>query len=170
MRFASVSRIALLSTSMALAALALVAPVADPRLSIWGLPVIGGWWAIGFVGIGFVIARRQRRKSIGWLLGLVYVTGVFVVQSILRGEQTGLAVPTSTLAAAGLLTPLRLPIQRVVDHRLNRSHYDAERVIEKFAGGLRNQVDLGAVAAGPRLVLNRTIQPVTTVTWLRSQP
>jgi len=169
-RFPSVGRITLLSISRAPAVVALVAPVADPRSSIWGLPAIGGWWAIGFVGIWFVIARRQPRKPIGWLLGLVYVPRVFGVQLILPGEQTGLAMAASTLGAAGLLTSLRRPIQRVVDHRLDRSYYDAERVIEEFAGGLRNQVGLGAVASGPRLVLDRTIQPVTTEIWLRSQP
>lgn len=170
MRFASVSWIALLSTSIALAAVALLAPVSDPRSSIWAPSAIGGWWAIGFVGIGFVIARRQPRNPIGWLLALVHVTGVFVVQSIFPREQTNLAVATSTRAAAGLFTPLGHRIQRVVDHRFNHSHDDAELAIEEFAGGLRNQVDLGAVASGCRVVLDRTIQPDTTEIWLRSQP
>lgn len=161
----------MLSTSIALAAVALLAPVSDPRSSIWAPSAIGGWWAIGFVGIGFVIARRQPRNPIGWLLALVYVTGVFVVQSIFSGKQTNLAVATSTtLAVAGLFTPLGHRIQRVVDHRFNHSHDDAELAIEEFAGGLRNQVDLGAVASGLRVVLDRTIQPDTTEIWLRSQP
>ena len=170
MRFASVSRIALLSTSIALAAVALLAPVSHPRSSIWAPPAIGGWWAIGFVGIGFVIARPQPRNPIGWLLALVYVTGVFVVQSIFPREHTNLAVATSTRAVAGLFTPLGHRIQRVVDHRFNHSHDDAELVIEEFFGGLRNQVDLGAVASGLRVVLDRTIQPDTTEIWLRGQP
>lgn len=167
-RFTSVGRIALLS--MALALVALGATVTNPRSSIWRLPAIGGWWVIGFVGIGFVIARRQPRNPIGWLLALVYAPGVFVIQSILPGEQTGLAVATSTRAVAGLLTPLGLPIQRVVDHRFNHSHDDAELVIEEFFGGLRNQMALGAVASGLRVVLDRTIQPDTTEIWLRGQP
>lgn len=161
MRFASVSWIALLSTS--LAAVALLAPVSDPRSSNWAPPAIGGWWAIGFVGIGFVIARRQPRNPIGCLLALVYVTGVLIVQSIFSREHTNLAV-------AGLFTPLGHGIQRGVDHRFNHSHDDPELVIEEFFGGLRNQVDLGAVASGPRVVLDRTIQPNTTEIWLRGQP
>ena len=170
MRFASVSWIALLSASIALAAVALLAPVSDPRSSIWAPPAIWGWWAIGFVGIGFVIARRQPWNPIGWLLALVYVTGVAVVLSILPLEQTNLAGATSTRAVAGLFTPLGHRIQRVVDHRFNHSHDDAELVIEEFFGGLRNQVDLGAVASGLRVVLDRTIQPDTTEIWLRGQP
>ncbi|MGH8872788.1 MAG: hypothetical protein ACRDWS_12515 [Acidimicrobiia bacterium] len=39
-----------------------------------------------------------------------------------------------------------------------------------LAAVVRNHVDLGAVACSPRLVLDRTIQPVTTKIWLRSQP
>ena len=39
-----------------------------------------------------------------------------------------------------------------------------------LAAALRNQVDLWAVASGPRLVLGRTTQPVTTEIWLPSQP
>jgi hypothetical protein len=116
-----------------------------------------------------VIARRQPRNPLGWLLALVYVTGVSIDQSILPGEQTNLAVATSTLAAAGLFTPPGHRIQRVVEHRFNRSHYDAELVIEEFAGGLPDQVDPGAVASGLH-VLDRTIQLVTTEIWLRSQP
>jgi hypothetical protein len=115
----------------------------------------------------------SRTVSYGLLVGLlafVYVGGVFLVRSILPEEQTDLAVAASTLAVAGLFTPLRRRIQRAVDRRFNRSHYNAERVIEEFAGALRNQVDLGAVASGLRLVLDRTIQPVTTQIWLRSSP
>ena len=35
---------------------------------------------------------------------------------------------------------------------------------------LRNQVDQGLVASGPRVVPGRTIPPVTTEIWLRRQP
>ena len=117
-----------------------------------------------------IVSRTVSYGVVVGLLALVYVTGVFVVQAILPGEQTDLAVAASTLAVAGLFTPLRQRTQRAVDRRFNRSHYDAERVIEEFAGVLRNQVDLEAVASDLRLVLDRTIQPVTTQIWLRSQP
>lgn len=117
-----------------------------------------------------IVSRTVSYGLVVGLLALVYVAGVFVVQAILPGEQTDLAVATSTLAVAGLFTPLRHRIQRVVDRRFNRIHYNAERVIEEFVAGLRNQVDLGAVASNLRLVLDRTIQPVTTQIWLRSQP
>jgi hypothetical protein len=115
----------------------------------------------------------SRTVSYGLLVGLlafVYVGGVFVVGSVLPEAQTDLGVAASTLAVAVLFTPLRQRLQRAVDRRFNRSRYNAERVIEEFARGLRNQVDLGEVSSGLRLVLDRTIQPVTTQIWLRSQP
>ena len=115
----------------------------------------------------------SRTVSYGLLVGLlafVYVGGVFVVGSVLPEAQTDLGVAASTLAVAVLFTPLRQRLQRAVDRRFNRSRYNAERVIEEFARGLRNQVDLGEVSSGLRRVLDRTIQPVTTQIWLRSQP
>lgn len=115
----------------------------------------------------------SRTVSYGLLVGLlafVYVGGVFVVGSVLPEAQTDLGVAASTLAVSVLFTPLRQRLQRAVDRRFNRSRYNAERVIEEFARGLRNQVDLGEVSSGLRLVLDRTIQPVTTQIWLRSQP
>ncbi|HEU4750554.1 MAG TPA: hypothetical protein VFT54_05805 [Acidimicrobiia bacterium] len=115
----------------------------------------------------------SRTVSYGLLVGLlafVYVGGVFVVGSVLPEAQTDLGVAASTLAVAVLFTPLRQRIQRAVDRRFNRSRYNAERVIEEFTRGLRNQVDLGEVSSGLRRVLDRTIQPVTTQIWLRSQP
>ncbi len=39
-----------------------------------------------------------------------------------------------------------------------------------LAAVLRKQVDQRAVVSGPILVLGRTIQPVSTELWLRSQP
>ena len=117
-----------------------------------------------------IVSRTVSYGLVVGLLALVYITGVFVVQTILPGEQTDLAVAASTLAVAGLFTPVRNRLQAVVDRRFNRSHYNAERVIEEFAGRLRDQVDLGAVASDLGLVLDRTIQPVTTAIWLRRQP
>lgn len=117
-----------------------------------------------------IVSRTVSYGLVVALLALVYTSGVFVVGSILPGDQTDLAVAGSTLAVAGLFAPLRLRIQRIVDRRFNRSRYDAEREIERFAGGLKNQLDLGRVAADLRSVLERTIQPVTAEIWLRSRP
>jgi hypothetical protein len=117
-----------------------------------------------------IVSRTVSYGVVVGLLALVYATGVFVVQAVLPGEQTGLAVAASTLAAAGLFNPLRQRIHKVVDRRFNRGHYNGERVIEEFARGLRNQVDLEAVVTDVHLVLDRTIQPVTILIWLRSGP
>lgn len=115
-----------------------------------------------------IVSRTVSYGLIVILLALVYVGGVFVVQSILPGEeQTDLAVAASTLAVAGLFAPLRRRIQRGVDRRFNRNHFNAERVVQEFSERLRNQVDLGTVASDLRVVLDRTIQPATTGIWLR---
>lgn len=118
-----------------------------------------------------IVSRTVSYGLVVILLALVYVGGVFVVQSILPGEdESDLAVAASTLAVAGLFAPLRHRIQLWVDRRFNRNHYNAERVIQEFSERLRNQVDLGTVASDLRLVLDRTIQPTTTGIWLRRSP
>ena len=45
------------------------------------------------------------------------------------------------LAVAALFNPLRKRVQGFVDHRFNRSRYDAERVMDEFTGALRDRVD-----------------------------
>lgn len=116
-----------------------------------------------------IISRTVEYGLVTAVLLAGYVGAVFALRRLLPA-QGGLAVAGSTLAVAALFSPLRRRIQTSVDRRFNRSRYNAERVIEEFAGGLRDQVDLEAVAADLRLVLDRTIQPVTTQIWLRSQP
>lgn len=116
-----------------------------------------------------IVSRTVSYGLMVILLALVYGGGVFVVQSILPGEeQSDLAVAASTLAVAALFAPLRNRIQMGVDRRFNRNHYNAERVVQEFSERLRNQVDLGTVASDLRVVLDRTIQPSTTGIWLRS--
>jgi hypothetical protein len=79
-----------------------------------------------------------------------------------------LVVAASTLAAAALFNPLRRWVQRRVDHRFNRSRYDAERVMASFTGSLRDQVDPDQVLEGWVSVVNETMKPATAGVWVRS--
>ena len=74
----------------------------------------------------------------------------------------------ATLAAAALFRPLLTRIQRLVDHRFNRTRYDAERTVEAFAADLRDETDETAILGRLTLALDVTMQPATAVVWLRS--
>lgn len=82
-------------------------------------------------------------------------------------EDSPLLVATATLGVAALFNPLRRRVQIAVDRRFNRSHYDAERVMDGFAGELREQLETGGIAEGWARVVSETMQPTSVGVWVR---
>lgn len=76
-------------------------------------------------------------------------------------------VAATTLGVAGLFNPLRRRVQGWVDRRFNRSTYDAERVMDGFAGSLRERVEPDGVVEGLLDVVSDTMQPVALGLWVR---
>jgi hypothetical protein len=68
---------------------------------------------------------------------------------------------------AALVQPARRRIQRVVDRRFNRRHYDTAKTIEGFAARLREEVDLDTLSGELLAVVDQTMQPTRTWLWLR---
>jgi hypothetical protein len=66
--------------------------------------------------------------------------------------------------------PLRRWVQGLVDRRLNRRRYDAERTVAGFAARRRGQLDLDALAAELLAVVDQTVQPTQARLWLRPSP
>ena len=76
-------------------------------------------------------------------------------------------VAATTLAVAALFNPLRRRVQDGVDRRFNRSRHDTERVMDEFAGTLRDRVDQAEMVTGWVGVVDETMQPSGIGVWTR---
>ena len=141
---------------------------------IW---LLGGWAIPISIGVAVIRYRlyeidRIISRTVVYAVVVALLAGVFfgvvaLVSSFLPTESSDLAIAGSTLAVAALFNPVRSRVQKVVDRRFNRSHYDAERVMENFAGSLQERVDSRSVVDGWVGVVAETMQPSLVGVWVR---
>jgi hypothetical protein len=93
--------------------------------------------------------------------------GVVTALSSLLPTESDLVIAGSTLAVAALFNPVRRRVQVWVDRRFNRSRYDTQRVMDRFAGSLQDRVDSQEVVNGWVGVVSETMQPVSVAVWVR---
>ena len=86
----------------------------------------------------------------------------------LVGHDSSVAVAAATLAVATVFQPARRRIQRVVDRRFNRRHYDTSQTVAAFSARLREQIDLDTLSAELLGVVHQTMQPTKASLWLRA--
>ena len=118
-----------------------------------------------------VVSRALVYAGITAVLGLAYVGLVLAGQALFSSFAGGsnLAIAASTLVVAALFLPVRSRVQRFVDRRFYRSHYDAQRTLEAFGARLREQVELDALATDLRGVVGETMKPEHVGVWLRER-
>lgn len=116
-----------------------------------------------------LISRTVAYTIIVMVLGSLFVVGVVAVPNLVIGTATAppLVVAASTLAVAALFNPIRKRVQAWVDRRFNRSHYDAQRVADEFAGSLRDRVEVRDVISGWTSAVSHTMQPSAIGIWVR---
>jgi hypothetical protein len=135
------------------------------------------------VSIGLAILRyrlydidRIISRTIGWALvtaavAVTFAGAVVALDTVLAEVTSGqtLAVAASTLLAFAAFQPLRRRVQRTVDRRFDRARYDAQRVVDAFAEGLRGQVDLAEINRGVLAAVAGAIRPQAEAIWLRER-
>ena len=115
-----------------------------------------------------ILSRTVTYVIVVALLGAAYFVALTAMTSFLP-DGSPLAVAGSTLAAAALFNPVRKRVQTWVDRRFNRSRYDHQPVMDRFAGSLRDRVDSGEVVHGWLGVVSETMQPVSAGVWVRER-
>lgn len=116
--------------------------------------------------LGRLVSRTVTYALVAGLLIVVFAAGALWVPQAL-GIENPLFVAATTLVVAAAFTPMRRQMQGWVGRWFNRSHYDAERVMDGFAGSLRDRMDGEDVVAGWVGVVSETMQPSTLGVWVR---
>jgi hypothetical protein len=115
-----------------------------------------------------VISRTVAYAIVTGLLVGIYAGLVLLATQVL-GLHTPVAVAAATLAAAALFTLVRRRVQQVVDRRFNRVRYDGDRMVEDFATGLKDAVDLETVRARLAGVVNQALEPAHVSVWVNER-
>ncbi len=115
-----------------------------------------------------VVSRTVTYAVVTALLAATYAILVLALQAVTGpADASDAVVAASTLVAAALFRPVRDRVQRVVDRRFDRSRFDHGRILDDFAGRLRDEVDLDVVAADLRSTVGAALAPATNRVWIR---
>jgi MFS family permease len=131
------------------------------------------------ISIGLAILRyrlfdidRLISRTIAYSLLTAILVGVYALIVVGVGTATGrsdnpVLIAGATLAVAALFRPARRRIQAVIDRRLYRRRYDAERVLGTFASRLRDELDLTTLSGELQAVVAQAVQPSLVGVWIR---
>lgn len=120
----------------------------------------------GLFDIDRLISRTVSYAVVVGALAAV-IFGIVSVLTLFLPSDNPIVVAASTLTVFVLFNPLRRRTQRWVDRRFNRTRYDAEKVADRFARSLRNEIDPNDVITGWVEVVGETMEPSAIGVWLR---
>lgn len=122
--------------------------------------------------IDIIIRRTLIYSILTGILAVIYFGGIVLTQQVFRaitGESSDLAIVGSTLLIAALFSPIRHRVQNVIDRRLYRRKYDAEKTLADFQKNLREDVDIDTLKANLIGVVSDTMQPTKIALWIVSR-
>jgi hypothetical protein len=161
----SVVSIYLVSTNNTSSSGRVVTDVAAVGLTAIPLAIGVGILKYRLYEIDRLISRTLSYLAITGLLIAVFL-GLVALTTIVLPFSSPVGVAASTLAAAALFTPLRRRVQRLVDRRFNRAHYDADTIIAAFTFRLRDAVDLDTISHELRHAVNQAVAPAHASVWI----
>ena len=129
--------------------------------------IFGGSAAVVGVVLSVVLSGTLAYALLTGLLIGVFVGLVLLTTRVLPFSSP-VGVAASTLAALALFNPLHHRIQRVVDRRFNRAHYDAEQTIAAFATSLRGAADVDTVLEELAAAAGHSLEPAHLTVWTRT--
>jgi hypothetical protein len=142
-------------------------------LSLLALPVTIGISILRYRlwDIDLIIRRTLIYGTLTAALALMYLGAVITLQSafhVLTGRDSStIATVVSTLAIAGLFTPVRWRIQHAIDRRFFRRKYDTAKTLAAFGHALRDEVELDRLSDDLLASVQEAMQPAHLSLWLR---
>lgn len=118
----------------------------------------------GLYEIGRVVSRTVSYAIVTALVIAVYATIVTSVTALAPDIPT-IGVALATLAAAALFLPVLRFVQRRIDRRFDREHFDAQGVVDEFGEHLRTGTDPATTGGDLTAAVERTLQPTAIGLW-----
>jgi len=112
-----------------------------------------------------LVSRTLSYAVVTTVLAGIYV-GVVVLATRVLPFSSSFGVAASTLVAAAVAAPMRRVVQGWVDRWFNRSRYDAARIVESFAGRVRETVTVDLLRAHLGEAVHRAMQPTHVSVWV----
>ncbi len=119
--------------------------------------------------IDIIIRKTLIYTILTGILGLVYYGSVVVLQELLsrmsRAANLPVVIVISTLLIAALFSPVRRRVQKGIDRRFYRQKYNSKQILERFAGSVRNEVELDLLTTHLLEVVEETLNPESYSLW-----
>lgn len=139
---------------------------------LWlALPIVVGVSILRYrlYEIDRILSRTITYTLVTLVAAAVYAVPVVALPSMVGGS-SDLIVAGATLAAAAVFNPARRWIHSRVEHRFNRTRFEAGQVIDDFGARLRANVELDRIPSDLALAVQRTVQPASVTMWIRMVP
>jgi MFS family permease len=137
-------------------------------IALLGIPISIG---VGMTKYRLYEIDRLISRTLSYALLTGLLIGVFAGLILLTTRvlpfSSPVGVAASTLAALALFNPLRNRIQRVVDRRFNRAHYDAETTVAAFSARLRGAIDVDTVLDELAAAAGASLEPSHVSVWVK---